>query len=236
MKNSVALRRVTGFLVLLAGIVGPCGVLAKNNELEESLKAKYELAKTGIGRLRITKTGTVLVIQKDGIYASPSGDTVLVANKIVGGELVQKGGLLGSFAEKGNNRTLTAGETVYATRIEVRRNEVKFDLITCDDYQVNFRGSSRQIRYAATIAFQFPEGFLETAGVEAVKKAIDPILLPQAEAQSVKTKTVKLGQAPEEVEAILGKPERVVDLGQKKIYVYKDMKIIFMDGKVADVE
>jgi len=28
----------------------------------------------------------------------------------------------------------------------------------------------------------------------------------------------------------------VVDLGSKKIYKYKDLKISFKDGKVADVE
>jgi hypothetical protein len=34
---------------------------------EEFLKARYELTKTGIGRVRITKPGTVLVIQEENI-------------------------------------------------------------------------------------------------------------------------------------------------------------------------
>ena len=38
------------------------------------------------------------------------------------------------------------------------------------------------------------------------------------------------------VVAILSQPEKVVDLGAKKIYVYKDMKITFTDGKVSDVQ
>jgi hypothetical protein len=38
------------------------------------------------------------------------------------------------------------------------------------------------------------------------------------------------------VEDILGKPERIVDLGAKVIYVYKDMKVTFVDGKVTDVQ
>ena len=45
-----------------------------------------------------------------------------------------------------------------------------------------------------------------------------------------------LGQTPEQVEAILGKPEKIVDLGQKKVYVHKDMRIVFVDSKVADVQ
>ena len=36
--------------------------------------------------------------------------------------------------------------------------------------------------------------------------------------------------------AILGQPKSVVDLGAKKIYVYKDMKVVFNSGKVTDVQ
>lgn len=34
----------------------------------------------------------------------------------------------------------------------------------------------------------------------------------------------------------MGKPETIVKLGAKMTYVYKTMKIIFQDGKVADVQ
>ena len=34
----------------------------------------------------------------------------------------------------------------------------------------------------------------------------------------------------------MGTPTRIVNLGPKKIYVYKDMKITFKDGKVSDVQ
>ena len=36
--------------------------------------------------------------------------------------------------------------------------------------------------------------------------------------------------------SILGPPETVVDLGRKKIYKYKNLKVSFKDGKVSDVE
>ena len=36
--------------------------------------------------------------------------------------------------------------------------------------------------------------------------------------------------------ASLGAPITVIDLGPKKVYKYKDMKITFKDGKVSDVE
>jgi len=52
----------------------------------------------------------------------------------------------------------------------------------------------------------------------------------------VAPKTISLGQTTEEVVAILGQPQQIVDLGSKKIYIYKDLKITFIDGKVTDVQ
>jgi hypothetical protein len=48
--------------------------------------------------------------------------------------------------------------------------------------------------------------------------------------------TISLGQSMADVESMNGKPDKVIDLGAKKIYVYKDLKITFMDGKVSDVQ
>ncbi|MDE1176681.1 MAG: hypothetical protein PW789_08735 [Edaphobacter sp.] len=50
------------------------------------------------------------------------------------------------------------------------------------------------------------------------------------------TPTVALGQTPDQVTANMGAPKRIVDLGSKKIYTYPDMKVIFTDGKVSDVQ
>jgi hypothetical protein len=48
--------------------------------------------------------------------------------------------------------------------------------------------------------------------------------------------TVALGQTLDQVTATLGAPKQIVDLGSKKIYKYPDMKVIFTDGKVSDVQ
>jgi hypothetical protein len=39
-----------------------------------------------------------------------------------------------------------------------------------------------------------------------------------------------------DVTTALGQPEKMVNLGKKQIYVYKDLKITFVDGKVTDVQ
>ena len=47
---------------------------------------------------------------------------------------------------------------------------------------------------------------------------------------------IALGQTVDQVTGALGQPKNMVDLGAKKIYVFKDMKVTFKDGKVADVQ
>jgi hypothetical protein len=47
---------------------------------------------------------------------------------------------------------------------------------------------------------------------------------------------IALGQTIDQVTGALGQPKNVVDLGAKKIYVFKDMKVTFKDGKVSDVQ
>jgi hypothetical protein len=60
-----------------------------------------------------------------------------------------------------------------------------------------------------------------------------PIAAPPA---SAAPPTIELGQTIADVVARMGQPVRIADLGQKKTYYYKDMKVIFVDGKVNDVQ
>jgi hypothetical protein len=48
--------------------------------------------------------------------------------------------------------------------------------------------------------------------------------------------TIGLGQTPDQVIAAVGQPTRIVNLGAKQIYTYPDMKVIFMNGVVSDVQ
>ena len=62
------------------------------------------------------------------------------------------------------------------------------------------------------------------------------MLLPESEVQASQTKTVALGQTEDQVKSILGAPDKIIKLGPKEIYVYKDIKVVFADGKVTDVQ
>jgi hypothetical protein len=48
--------------------------------------------------------------------------------------------------------------------------------------------------------------------------------------------SVELGQTVDSVQAALGTPTRIANLGTKVIYYYNGMKVTFKDGKVSDVQ
>lgn len=49
-------------------------------------------------------------------------------------------------------------------------------------------------------------------------------------------KTVELGQTTEEVQKVLGAPQKILNAGAKVIYIYADLKVTFQDGKVVDFQ
>ncbi len=62
------------------------------------------------------------------------------------------------------------------------------------------------------------------------------VVAPQTPAPETPTQTIAIGQTIAQVVAILGQPQQIIDLGSKKTYKYKDLKVIFVNGKVSDVQ
>jgi hypothetical protein len=54
--------------------------------------------------------------------------------------------------------------------------------------------------------------------------------------QQAQPASVQLGQTPDQVIAALGQPDKIITLGAKQIYVYKDLKVTFVNGKVTDAQ
>jgi hypothetical protein len=55
-------------------------------------------------------------------------------------------------------------------------------------------------------------------------------------ANATQSKTIALGMQPDAVKAALGNPDKIVDLGAKQLYIYKDIKVVFQNNVVADVQ
>ena len=48
--------------------------------------------------------------------------------------------------------------------------------------------------------------------------------------------TIQMGMTIDQVQSAMGKPAKIVNLGPKQIYVYKDLKVTFLNGRVMDVQ
>ena len=46
----------------------------------------------------------------------------------------------------------------------------------------------------------------------------------------ISPKSIELGNNPNEVQLVMGKPEKIINLSTQVIHIYKDMKIIYVDG------
>jgi hypothetical protein len=226
--------------------------------LADQLKSQYKLAKVGIDSSgwSITQPGTVLVIQKGGILGVPAANPTIATATYKDGELHGPNAFTIAIVGK-VTRQLTIGEKIYILKIDLqlKNDKIGFFLIECDVCN----NVQQPASYKAILVFQFPKGYLGSADPSQVLDVISQVLAPDAAsadqqqqapqqqqsegaAQSVDTvpppatATIQLGQTPDQVKAALGQPEKIVDLGKKQIYVYKDLKITFIDGKVSDVQ
>ena len=154
-------------------------------------------------------------------------------------------------------RYYVTGEKFWVTRIDTLADGVVFTLFT---------DAVSDIRYYCTLKFVYPHGatpstdqVLNMVG-EVLKVQQDDSAAAdnkgdqqqaaaggqdqgqqqqaaQQEAQPAQPPpTIQLGQTEDEVVGMIGQPEKKIALGSKEIFVYKDIKVTFIGGKVADVQ
>ena len=258
------MRAIALAVALIGGYCTVSPMLAQDQggkaNIERGLQSNYMPTKlTGFGdRLRVTQLGTVLVIQLDGMAASPVTEFAF-GNNYKDGRI--KRSLAGSLIHNADNiRDLRAGERVYLLKTEVKDTGVVFNVQSCQACD----GSPMDLDpmpYRAALTFQYPKGYWNNTGFAQIQQTIGEVFAfangPDASTQSnpepvaprdaqaapqpppqPPPEPVKfgLGQTVDQVVAGLGRPDKVVDLGSKKIYVYKDLKITFVDGRVSDVQ
>ncbi len=246
-KFSLGLAALT---VTSLGIFSSCVVMGQGTSatsLEERLKADYKVTKIVARTAEIVTPGAIFVLQKDGILAYPPTNLALCPSKFQDGALHPPGGFCKAMVGQ-DVLNLKTGEKVYITQIEVgvKNDKIIAHLLQCDACNGNSISS-----YKSAVIFQFPKGYLQQADASQIKDVISLVLAPDTSGQQQQAQTqeqqapdqsapapqtIQLGQTIDQVKAALGQPEKIVDLGQKQIYVYKDLKITFISGKVADVQ
>lgn len=212
------------------------------NKLQQELRDAFGITDQGrLDRNQVTRAGSVYVVQQSGITAERVNLDRVYRTFVTNGILRQAGGGAKLLGEIFNNesreasRTFNKGDRVYVVGIAIEDNKnLVLNLLSLDVSSVTVNGTTSQTRYKAGLEFEFAKGFLPLTDVQTLKTLIDPFLKSEADASA--PRSLELGQTIEQVEAILGKPETIVKLGEKVIYAYKAMKVIFINGKVADVQ
>jgi hypothetical protein len=213
------------------------------------------IQKGGILGVPYSDKSSLTTKYENGTVHSPSG--LMVASKR---------SLLGHFSPSQGQTThlFQKGDKVYPAKIEVNleKDTIELGIVACD----KCNNTDPPTYNKAQVLFEFPKGTLAKASAGDVEDTIGQLLAisddsqqgdqsaqqqqgqqggqdqqaadqgqqqsqPQAEPQ-----TIEKGQTPDQVEAALGKPDKIVNLGAKQLYIYKDLKVTFMNGKVSDVE
>lgn len=173
--------------------------------------------------------------------------------------LMGRKSIMGKFGKEQTTHLFQVGDKVYPMKIDVNvaKDTVTLGIVACDTCNKTDPPTYNK----ANVVFQFPKGSLANASAGGVEDTIGQVLsisdeapeggdqqggqqqggqdqgqqqqAPQPQAEPA---SIEKGMTVEQVEAALGKPEKKVTLGTKQIYYYKDMKIIFLSGKVSDVQ
>lgn len=232
------MTRIAMASTLCFALASPAAAQSWKQTLEEGLEALYPITKRSMmDTNRITQQGTVLIVRKDGIAADLGSDMRYSITYVEGGALREQGGAVLAIAGgKDRSRTFKNGERVYVTDVKIGDDHVMLLVLSVDMADYTEKGNTKQTRYKGAVSFKIPKAGMPTMTPETVKLLIDPVLGIEAEAAATPPPTIALGQSFDEVQKILGKPDQVINLGSKVTYVYKTMKVIFIDGKVADVQ
>ena len=257
------MRATTLAVVLIAGSVPASPSAAPEGQgqklsIEQQLQSQYPPTKLAGDKLQIAQPGSVLLVQVNGMFASPLNEFAF-ANTYKDGR-IKRSVASTLIHDPKLSRELQVGEKVYLLKSEVKDSGIVFSVqscIACDGSEVDLV----QMAYRASLTFQFPKGYAETTGFAQIQRTIGQVFsfadtgstiaqpnidppVPQVARPAPQPRPVPpaepvriaLGQTVEEVTAGLGQPDKVVDLGSKKIYFYRDLKVTFLDGKVSDVQ
>ena len=251
----ISTRSALTFLVLApfaAHLSTAADKKAEAGVFEQQLRSQYTLAKASHGA-NVASAGTIVVIQQEGLNAAPP-HAIWYTNIFKDGVRQRRGMREAMFQNAGTLRTVEVGDKFYVSKIDVKDNSLTFFLISqqangkaavlfefAKGYQTSVAFSDIQQAIAKVFtlegqnenAQQPAEVAAQPAAPAAPTAAVIPPALPAPPADPVK---IELGQTTEQVVAAMGQPEKMVNLGEKQIYMYKDLKITFLNGKVSDVQ
>jgi len=214
-------------------------------EIERRLQARYPVVRLSSRGETVAAPGTILVVRIPGIRSNPVTQFTFMNNYQDGRIKYSMGSTL--ITDRNTVRDLQPGEAVYLYKVEAKESGVVLHVQPCGECQPS---AVDPLPFRAGISFQLPKNWVQSPDLDRIDRLISQVFsvagaaaVPspapaqaQPPAAAPPPVRIELGQTPEQVRALLGEPQRVIDLGAKKIFLYKDLKITFQDGKVADVQ
>jgi len=233
--------------------------------LQQMLKAQFTLTKMTADKSDIAAAGSVLDLHKDGLMmcstdaVSPLTSTYKNGKLSVGfGSMMLWGASLGAAGQ--NTTDIAQRKFVDGEKFWITSYTVQNDAVLLMFYSDPFN----DVRYYGQLKIPFPKGAVPPA--DDVMKTINEVVTaePMESAQDAPApapaappsqaiapiappppppdqppaapKTIALGQNKDQVMALFGQPQKVAQLPTKEIDYYPDMKVIFVHGKVADIQ
>lgn len=212
---------------------------AKNDELSTAVTSAYRIT-TPAFLGGFNSIGDVLTPKQEGLRADrPS--KIFKVNVVKDQRLAVAGG--GDLPMPGgvHSGILKTGEQLYLYGVTTGEDYLQLELFTVKTYVLpGMRGptplqASVRFQYEAGLAAVTPPQLLDDINKWFDTEERDNSTWRRRGAVGP-TRTVKLGQTLAEVTSIFGTPEKQVLLGNKVVFVYCDLKVIFIDGKVTDAE
>ena len=246
--------------VVLAIVALASFAAAQAVTLQEQLNAEYKPVQMAGNGTVVVEPGTLLTVQKGGIISVPWKAVVHCAAKFQDNTLHPSVGFCAGMM-KSVSQYLQKGNKVYPLKMEVNLDKAKisFQVVSCD----SCNGVDPATGMKGEVVFQFAKGYLEKANAGEVEDLIGQVFAisnddqqapgsdsnqpgnqqasqqapaQQQQEQQAEPQTIQLGMSTDQVQGAMGKPEKIFNLGAKQIFVYKDVKVTFLNGKVSDVQ
>jgi hypothetical protein len=257
------MRRLATLVAVLA-VLTPCAhAQDPRSDLQKKLNAAFVLTRPTADNTDIVKAGSILELHQEGLIMYSVANKVAPTWTFKDGRLGMGFGAnmsvdmqLGSVEQGVNHlnvpqRKFVSGEKVWITGALIKEDGVILQLYS-DAYdnvryfgQIKFPFAKKTIppademmkTIAEVVTADAPEGSDASAAPPAAapSQQIAPPP-PPADAAPVQPKTISVGQTKDQVVEILGQPGRVAKIGAKEIDYYPDMKVIFVNGKVTDIQ
>lgn len=253
MRRGICLASVLAWGLALACVAPALHAQDSKAEIQQRLSAEFKRTKMTADRSDIATAGSVLDLHKDGLVMCSTAAIASPTNTYKNGAISFGFGanMAWGMALAPANQQTTAipqrkfvtGEKFWVTDYVVKPDGVVFQFYS-DPYN--------DVRYYGQLKFPFVKNVVPPA--DEVMKTIEEVITAEADTQeaapaenaapaqaaaaepAAAPKTIALGQTTDEVVGILGQPQKIVNLGAKQMYFYPDMKVIFTNGKVTDVQ